>query len=597
MTHHWVAGLLAPLAYWVLVNGIDDVLIDIAALFSSVQRRFSADPRHRVPTEEELASTPPRLMAIFVATWKEHKVIQRMIDNNVTKLNYPRVEFFVGAYPNDTLTVAAIRQTMNRHANVHLALTPHDGPTSKADNLNWIYQRMLLHEQEHGVRFEMILTHDAEDLMDPDALRWINYYAQWNDMVQIPVLAIKTPFGRLAHGVYCDEFAEFQFKDMPARQLLGGFIPSNGVGTGFSRVALEMLAEAYSNRIFEPACLTEDYENGFRIKRLGLPQKFVPIQVRHGRPIATREYFPLRFRSAVRQRSRWITGITLQSWEFHSARETLRHFYWFWRDRKGLAGNLITPLANILFVWGLSTWSWSQATHHAWLLAREMSRFYPIYMIGLSIQALQTGVRAVCSARIYGWRFACGVPIRVVVANAINCAATSRAICIYANAKINHRPLGWVKTEHAYPSRAALMTERRRLRDVLAGSGWIAPAQLETALASRPAGRRLGEHLVSLGMISEQDLYTALSLQNNLPLGKPEPEAVSLPVTRSIPATIARRLRVLPFRIAGGELYVAGSELPGEQMHRDIRHFSSLEIRFHLVTPTEFEELAEAYLA
>jgi hypothetical protein len=141
------------------------------------------------------------------------------------------------------------------------------------------------------------------------------------------------------------------------------------------------------------------------------------------------------------------------------------------------------------------------------------------------------------------------------------------------------------------------MTERRRLRDVLAGSGWIAPAQLETALASRPAGQRLGEHLLSLGMISEQDLYAALSLQNNLPLGKPEPEAVSLAVTRALPAVIARRLRVLPFRIAGGELYVAGSELPGEQMHRDIRHFSSLEIRFHLVTPTEFEELAEAYLS
>ena len=39
-----------------------------------------------------------------------------------------------------------------------LAVNPHDGPTSKADNLNWIYQRMLMHEQEHAVRFDMILT-------------------------------------------------------------------------------------------------------------------------------------------------------------------------------------------------------------------------------------------------------------------------------------------------------------------------------------------------------------------------------------------------------------------------------------------------------
>jgi bacteriophage N4 adsorption protein B len=597
MTDHWVANLLAPFALWVLINGIDDVIIDIAGLVSYIRRKFSADPRHRVPTEEELAAVPPRLMAIFVSVWKEHKVIQRMIDNNVAKLNYPRFEFFVGAYPNDSLTIEAVQEIMKRYSNVHLSLTPHDGPTSKADNLNWIYQRMLLHERERNVRFDMILTHDAEDLMDPDELLWINYYAQWNDMVQIPVLPLRTPSRKLTHGVYCDEFAEFQFKDMPARQLLEGFIPSNGVGSGFSRRALEMLAETYSNRIFEPACMTEDYENGFRIKRLGLLQQFVPIHFRHGRPIATREFFPLRFSRAIRQRTRWIMGITLQSWEYHSAGETVRHFYWFWRDRKSLAGNLITPLANILFVFGLSTWTWSRATHHDWILARDLSRFYTIYVIGLSIQAFQTSIRAVCSAKIYGWRFACGVPIRVIVANVINCAATSRAICIYANAKIHRRPLCWLKTEHAYPNRAALITERKRLRDILTGSQWISPAQLETAIASRPPGRRLGEHLLSLGMITEQDLYTALSLQNNLPLGKPEPEAVSLPVTRSIPAVVARRWHVLPFRIAGGELHVAGSELPGAQMHCDIRHFSSLEIRFHLVTPTEFEELAEAYLA
>ncbi len=390
----------------------------------------------------------PRLMAIFVALWREHKVIQKMIDNNVNGLRYARFEFFVGVYPNDSLTIGAVKETTKRYPNVHLALLPHDGPTSKADNLNWIYQRMLLHEQEHGVRFDMILTHDAEDLMDPDALCWINYYAQFNDMVQIPVLALGTPFRQLSHGVYCDEFAEFQFKDMPARQLLGGFIPSNGVGTGFSRRALETLAQRYSNRIFEPACITEDYENGFRISRLGLPQKFIPIQIRYGRPIATREYFPLTFTLAIRQKTRWIMGITLQSWEYHSVRETWRNLYWFWRDRKAVIGNLITLLANILFVGGVCTWSWSRATRHEWLLARELSRFHGIYMTGLSIQALQTVLRAGFTARIYGWRFACGVPVRVMVANLINGAATAKLL-----------DLGLYECQ--YPSHATALGEDR----------------------------------------------------------------------------------------------------------------------------------------
>jgi adsorption protein B len=584
---HWVASLLVPLAFWVLLNGLDDLIVDIAGLVSYLRR---VDP-----TEEELDSAPVRRMAIFVALWKEHRVIQKMIENNVTKLEYASFEFFVGAYPNDAPTVAAIKEAMKKFPNVHLSVCPHDGPTSKADCLNWIYQRMLLHEEQSGIRFDMILTHDAEDLMDPHALRWINYYAQWNDMVQIPVLALPTPLQNWTHGVYCDEFAEFQFKDMPARQLLGGFIPSNGVGTGFSRGALEKLAELHNNCIFEPGCLTEDYENGWRIHKMGMKQKFIPVQIRHGRAIATREYFPKVFSMAVKQRSRWVTGIALQSWEFHSTRDTLRQSYWFWRDRKCLAGNLISPMTNILFAIGASTWVGAHLHHHSWALAHELSRVYPVYMAGLGLQGLHTTIRAGCSARIYGWRFALGVPVRVLVGNWINCFATLRAVWTYGNAKLRGKPLRWAKTDHAYPSRAALIRERKKLGEILVGSLWISKEQLDEALLTKPASLRIGEYLISLGWLSEEDLYTALSLQSDLPLARPE--SVSIPVTRVFPAAVSRKWRVLPFRIAAGELHVAGAELPVGEMENEIRQFSSLEVRFQLITQTQFEELAGMYLA
>ena len=593
---YWVSRVLVPLAFWVLLNGFDDLIVDVASLYTLLRRKLSRNPVHRDPSEVELDSVPPRLMAIFVALWKEHRVIQKMIENNVTKLNYPRFEFFVGAYPNDAPTIAAIREAMKRFPSVHISICPHDGPTSKADCLNWIYQRMLLHEEEHGVRFDMILTHDAEDLMDPDALRWINFYGQCNDMVQLPVLALPTPFREISHGVYCDEFSEFQFKDMPARQLLGGFIPSNGVGTGFSRVALERLAGAHSNRIFEPSCLTEDYENGWRIHSLGMKQQFIPVQMRHGRVIATREYFPRKFGTAVRQRSRWVTGIALQSWEFHGLSDTLRQGYWFWRDRKSLIGNLIAPATNCLFLLGAGTWGWAQVNHHAWILAREMAKYSELYIVGLSLQGLHTSIRGVCSAQIYGWRFACGVPVRVLAGNWINFFATTKAIWSYGNAKIRGQPLRWAKTDHAYPNRAAFMTARKPLGEILTGAGWITAEQLERALAGKPPLMRFGEYLVSLGMISEQDLCTALSLQHQLVMGKPEEALVSIPITRALPAALSLKWRVLPFRVSAGELYVAGAELPGDEMNRAIRQFSSLEIRFQLVTPREYEELAGRYL-
>jgi adsorption protein B len=593
---HWVALLLAPLAFWVVFSGLDDCVVGAVAAVAWLRRIFSSAPDCRVPSEEELTALPARRMAIFVATWKEHRVIQHMLDNNVTRLRYPDFDFFVGAYPNDARTMTAIREAMKRHRNVHIAVCPHDGPTSKADCLNWIYQRMLLHEEEHNVRFEMVLTHDAEDIMDPDALLWINYYAQWHDMVQIPVLALPTPLREVTHGVYCDEFCEYQYKDMMARSLLGGFIPSNGVGTGFSRRALAMLAAAHSNLIFEPACLTEDYENGFRVWSLGLSQKFIPIHIRHGRAIATREYFPRRFGPSVRQKTRWITGIALQSWEYHSSRETLRHLYWLWRDRKGLIGNIVGPLTNLVFLYGGVTWFRAAITHEPWGLAGEARWLTAWSASGLGLQMLHTSIRVWCCSRIYGWKFAAFVPVRVIAGNWINGLANCRAIHAYTVAKWHGRPLRWAKTEHAYPNRAALVRDRRKLGEVLVGGGWVTAEQRDTALSTLAPGQRLGEYLLAQHMITEEDLYTALSLQNNLEYSMPEPAAVSLPVTRALPAAVAKKWRVLPFRISAGELYVAGSELPGDEMQKEIRQFSSLEIRFQLVTPSEYAELAAQYL-
>jgi len=57
-----------------------------------------------------------------------------------------------------------------------------------------------------------------------------------------------------------------------------------------------------------------------------------------------------------------------------------------------------------------------------------------------------------------------------------------------------------------------------------------------------------------------------------------------------------RRWKVLPYKVAAGHLFVAGSELPSDERHDVLRICLSLEIRFHLVTPTEFEELAHESL-
>lgn len=525
----WVAAILPPLAFWILFNGLDDLILNVLWLWTWLFGKAIVFPCEPVPE---------RPVAIFVPLWHEHRVIRHMVEHNISSQKFSAFHFFIGAYPNDGPTLAALSDLETRHPQVHIAECPHAGPTSKADCLNWIYQRMLLYEEEHGIRFETIITHDAEDLIHPEALRLIDFFTREYGMVQIPVLALPTRWHELTHGVYCDEFAQFQFRDMPVRNRVGGFIPSNGVGTGFSRQAIEALAAAHSNRIFEPTCLTEDYENGYRVHRLGFKQLFIPLTKIDGSFAATREFFPRFYTAAVRQRTRWNTGIALQSWEYHGIHETAAQLWWFWRDRKALLNNLLTPVVQALTLYGSGTLAFSVFTHSTWALANlfPVSVNWSLALIAL----LHLTIRAISSARIYGWGFAAATPLRIVWGNWINFVASLSAVHRYAVSKATDKPLVWLKTEHAYPNRTSLL--------------------------------------------------------NHQTVACPGDDAVSLAVTRSLPAALSRRWQVLPFQITAGHLHLAGVEPPTEEMHLELAGLSSLEIRFHKISEEDYRSLSAKYL-
>ena len=595
----YVAAVLLPLALAILISGLDDLFLDVLCLAAWIKglahRHGSAlKSSERVSAPNTLA-LPEKRFAIFVPLWQEYQVIAGMVEHNLAAIHYENYDFFIGAYPNDELTLDAVRDLENRFSRVHLAVCPHDGPTSKADCLNWIYQRMLLYEETYRTRFEVIITHDAEDLIHPEALPQINAYADSYDMIQIPVLPLPTPLMKFVHGVYCDEFAEWQLKDMPARAMLGSFIPSNGVGTGYTRGAIEKLAESDHNLIFEPTCLTEDYENGLRLHRLGCPQSFIPLMRARSSYIATREYFPQTFRGAIRQRSRWVMGIALQTWERYGWRGSVSEVYWYWRDRKGLLGNPLSLLTNLIFLYGLATLIVAQCTGSPWGLAR-FSLHAEVLAGTAALQAIRIGVRLGCTFRIYGFRMALGVPVRVVCANYINSLATFRAVFFYFRARVRHTPLIWFKTEHAYPSRSALLLHKRPLGEILTGSSYISQEDLDGALSAQPPGVRLGEYLVQLGKLSDEDLYEALSLQQSLPAGRLEPREIGSRVARSLPLHIVRDWKVLPYRISSGSIFLASPEVPTDELTRTLRLFTKLSPRFHLVTPENFELLTQALL-
>ena len=105
---------------------------------------------------------------------------------------------------------------------------------------------------------------------------------------------------------------------------------------------------------------------------------------------------------------------------------------------------------------------------------------------------------------------------------------------------------------------------------------------------------KIGEYLIARGLATETEIYEGLALQQNLDLGIPEAGAVE--AVTCVPAEVSRRWRVLPFRTADGALYIAGTDPPCETMRRELSRFSSLEIRFRLITPTDWAALAEQHL-
>jgi hypothetical protein len=124
----------------------------------------------------------------------------------------------------------------------------------------------------------------------------------------------------------------------------------------------------------------------------------------------------------------------------------------------------------------------------------------------------------------------------------------------------------------------------------------ITPEELEIACSTQPPGLKIGEYLVASGFVTERELYAALARHHGIEFGSPEFRDIAPPVTRMLPLWVCRRWQVAPFRVHCGELYLATVEFPDEPAHEEIRRFTSLELRFQMVTPGDFATLASRYL-
>lgn len=437
--------LLLFAGFWFIVAAIDELAVDIIWL------RLLLDGRARsraLPAGYERRPLSGRL-AVMVPAWREPQVIGEMIAHSLAAWSQRRLTLYVGCYCNDAATLVAAMAGALDDPRVRLVINDRRGPTTKADCLNRLYRAMLEDERRLGREFTGVVLHDAEDMVHAAELAVIDRALETVDFVQLPVRPEPQPGSRWVAGHYSDEFTEAHAKTLVVRDALGAALPAAGVGCGFSRKALALLAERRAQEgesgPFAQDCLTEDYELGLLLARAGARSRFLRVRDSSGALVATRAFFPATIGGSVRQKSRWIHGIALQGWDRLGWNGRLVDKWMALRDRRGPMMAVVLTVAYALVV------------VEGMLLVAQMAGLRGQF----DYSPLLKAITALCfasfvwrlvwrfafTAREYGFWEGLRAPMRLPVANIIAIIAGRRALEAYVQT-LRGAALRWDKTSH-----------------------------------------------------------------------------------------------------------------------------------------------------
>lgn len=445
------------------LSALDDLIFDLYYFTTCLFRRIKGQSRDDVLSRAQLLSNDEQYLAIMLPAWQESGILLPSVSKIVHTIQYTNVHIFIGTYPNDPDTQHEAEQLARRFHNVHKVVTPLPGPTCKADCLNAVIQAIKDFGEQEAIEFKGYILHDAEDVVHPLSLKLYNHYLAEYDLIQIPVLSLPRDWNDLTGGHYMDEFAEVHSKEVKARQYLARVVPGAGVGTAYSHNVLQYAQE--HGEIFNTSSLTEDYEFSFRLSSAGFKQIFAHTllpNLEHPDQkeiLATRELFPNRFWAAVRQKTRWIIGISLQGWASLGWKGPLLVKFLYWRDRKTLFfSHAIVAgfLATLIFSAGICYENLSTDAYRMPPLLPEDSPFWYLVYANISILLYRLIQRSYWTLRCYGWSQVPLVPLRYVWGALINYLATVRAIKIYLVHCVTGTPIGWDKTTHDFPDEEPL---------------------------------------------------------------------------------------------------------------------------------------------
>lgn len=613
--------LLAATILLSMLYGIDDLFIDATYWFSFLRRFVRRQQIVPLKIHQLMAKTEQRV-AIMVPCWEEDEVVGASLKNTIYTVQYSNFDVFVGVYPNDPDTGNVVKSLLSTIPNLHPVVCPEPGPTSKADNLNSIMRGIKKHEKSHNVHYDIFVLHDAEDVVHPLSLKLYNHLLPRKDMIQIPVFPLEMPLRFFTHWTYADEFAENHTKDILTREMIGGFVPSAGVGTAFSRSAIDLVMEETKSElesVFSTKTLTEDYAFSLQIKKKNLKSIFVHQAFEHIREakrfwffgptvlkvtkewIATRALFPVNYAASIRQKSRWILGISLQEWKESGWMGNAATRYTLFRDRKGPLGHLICVLGYFFLLIFASGWMNTHIGLNLSFLPRishENRIIWTLLLVNALFMCQRILQRFIAVARIYGFWPAVFSPVRIVYGNFINAHAFLIALTkFYSSLRSGRRPT-WAKTSNVFPSTEQLARYRRRLGDLLLDSASVTPAQLKNALVQQAREKkRLGAILIQDGIVSEEKVLQCIAKLYSMNVVNLDSYLLKFSVSDlpSIPSNVhqwLRKRRLVPINEKNGRLLVALADPTDERLKKETQEqLSGYNVNFVVAPPQQIEKI------
>lgn len=581
------------------IGGLNDFFIDIYYWFRQIYRSIFKKRQIKRLTLEQLLSVDEKPIALMLPAWKEAEVIKRMLLNTLNTIDYRNYFIFVGVYPNDPETQAEVDQVSEAYPQVIKIVNSKPGPTTKADNLNEIYRGIGHFEQQTGLTFDLVVLSDSEDIHHPLSFKLFNYLMPRFEMIQIPVIPLELPWHSFVGSVYMDEFAEMHLKELLVREKIARILPSAGTSTAFWRESLKKLDDQNTGQIFNPKSLAEDYEVGIRLGKLGLKQIILVqwverIVTKKGKPkpkkvkelVATRAFFLTEFRKAMRQRARWVYGIAWQGLRNIGWDRNLKVSYTLLRDRLSFFTNFLYVFGYLLILYLLTVLAVHLFRPDFGIppLIRPDEIWWKLALVVLFFFFWRLLMRFIFVNKIYGLGQALLSPVRIVVGNVLNFASSGLAMLWLIRAVSTKREQGWIKTEHEFPAEK-LEVFRRKIGDLLLARHQVTAKQLEQAVKiQQKSKKRLGQILLELGYISEEELTSALAYQRQWSFVEIDPFDVEPALLRIIPKWLAERYRIFPLKFEEGVLHLAIDRIDLGLLKSSLSDLMKVKVKFSLTT-------------